>query len=135
MDNQYSTKFKPYYVFFFNLVKYLSDLKIAKLKGQRLFQIIFLRKKQRGSIFFYTNLHIYNMFENLSQLSQSAQRCQNYIFELTHFCSPSTGFELTQLIHCSTNRFALCAVPQTTRQHPLYKKKYQLQQSKCYLVS
>ena len=35
---------------------------------------------------------------------------------------PSTGFELTPLIHCSTNRLALCPAPQTTRPHPLHKK-------------
>lgn len=27
------------------------------------------------------------------------------------FSSPSTGFELTLLIHCSTNRLALCSIP------------------------
>ena len=27
------------------------------------------------------------------------------------FVLPSTGFELTLLIHCSTNRLALCPVP------------------------
>ena len=30
---------------------------------------------------------------------------------------PSTGFELTPLIHCSTIRLALCPPPQTTRPH------------------
>ena len=32
---------------------------------------------------------------------------------------PSTGFELTPLIHCSTIRLALRPAPKTTRPHPL----------------
>ena len=32
---------------------------------------------------------------------------------------PSTGFELTPLIHCSTIRLALRPAPYTTRPHPL----------------
>jgi hypothetical protein len=40
--------------------------------------------------------------------------CQIYILLLT-------GFELTPLIHCSTNRFALLPAPYTTRPHPLHK--------------
>ena len=35
------------------------------------------------------------------------------------FVLPSTGFELTPLIHCSTIRLALHPAPQTTRPHPL----------------
>ena len=35
------------------------------------------------------------------------------------FVLPSTGFELTPLIHCSTIRLALRPAPQTTRPHPL----------------
>ena len=30
------------------------------------------------------------------------------------FVLPSTRFELTPLIHCSTNRLALCPAPSTT---------------------
>ena len=41
--------------------------------------------------------------------------CQNVVL-------PSTGFELTPLIHCNTNRLALCPAPQTTRPHSLHKK-------------
>ena len=37
------------------------------------------------------------------------------------FFLPSTGLELTPLIHCSTNRLALCPAPQTTPPHPLHK--------------
>ena len=33
------------------------------------------------------------------------------------FVLPSTGFEPTPLIHCSTIRLALCQAPQTTRPH------------------
>ena len=42
------------------------------------------------------------------------------------FVLPSTGFELTPLIHCSTTRLALCQAPQTTRPHPLhiYSKQF-----------
>jgi hypothetical protein len=41
-------------------------------------------------------------------------------FSCQIFVLPSTGFELTPLIHCSTNRFTLRPVPWTTRPHPLY---------------
>ena len=51
----------------------------------------------------------------------STQQCQNQIFELSNSCSPSTGFELTPLMHCSTNPLALCSASQTTRSHPLCK--------------
>jgi hypothetical protein len=37
------------------------------------------------------------------------------------FILPLTGFELTPLIHCRTNRLALCPAPYTTRPHPLHK--------------
>jgi hypothetical protein len=36
-----------------------------------------------------------------------------------YFCLPSTGFELTPLIHCNTNRLILCPAPKTTLPHPL----------------
>ena len=36
---------------------------------------------------------------------------------------PSTGFEPTPLLHCSTIRLALRPAPQTTRLHPLPKKR------------
>ena len=36
------------------------------------------------------------------------------------FVLPSTGFELTPLINCNTNRLALCPGLKTTRSHPLY---------------
>ena len=39
------------------------------------------------------------------------------------FVLPTTGFELTLLIHCSTNRLVLCPAPQTTRPHPLCKNR------------
>ena len=45
------------------------------------------------------------------------QCCQNFVL-------PSTGFELTPLIHCSTIRLALRPAPQTTRPHPLPIYKY-----------
>ena len=38
------------------------------------------------------------------------------------FVLPLTGFELTPLIHCSTNHLAVCPAYQTTRPYPL--KKY-----------
>ena len=41
------------------------------------------------------------------------------------FVLPSTGFELTPLIHCSTIRLALRPAPQTTRPHPhLIKRSF-----------
>ena len=41
-------------------------------------------------------------------------------FQSCHiFVLPSTGFELTPLIHCSTIRLTLRPAPQTTRPHPL----------------
>ena len=43
------------------------------------------------------------------------QSCQIFVL-------PSTGFEFTPLIHCSTNRLTLCPAPQTTRPHPLHTK-------------
>ena len=46
-------------------------------------------------------------------------KCQNSILELSNFVLPSTGFEPTPLIHCSTIRLALRPAPQTTRPHPL----------------
>ena len=46
-------------------------------------------------------------------------KCQNSILELSNFVLPSTGFETTPLIHCSTIRLALRPAPQTTRPHPL----------------
>ena len=48
------------------------------------------------------------------------------------FVLPSTGFELTPLIHCSTNRLALCLAPQTTRPHPIYRYIYLRTQSKAF---
>ena len=42
------------------------------------------------------------------------QSCQIFVL-------PSTGFEPTPLIHCSTIRLALRPAPQTTRPHPLPK--------------
>ena len=41
------------------------------------------------------------------------QSCQIFVL-------PSTRFEPTPLIHCSTIRLALRPAPQTTRPHPLY---------------
>ena len=38
------------------------------------------------------------------------------------FVLPSTGFELTPFINCSTIRLALRPAPLTTRPHPLPKK-------------
>jgi hypothetical protein len=38
---------------------------------------------------------------------------------------PSTRFDLTSLIHCSTNHLALCLAPQTTGPHPLHKMNLQ----------
>jgi hypothetical protein len=56
-----------------------------------------------------TNYYIY-----VSRLNQT-------VLELYFCILPLTGFELTPLIHCSTNRFALCPAPYTTRPHPLHK--------------
>jgi hypothetical protein len=39
------------------------------------------------------------------------------------FVLPSTGFEPTLLIHCSTIRLALRPAPYTTRPHPLPTKR------------
>ena len=56
------------------------------------------------------------------------QSCQVFVL-------PSTGFELTPLIHCSTIRLALRPVPQTTRPHPLHIYIYMLRWQGQHLIN
>ena len=64
-------------------------------------------------------LYIYFIYIRLKIKPNSVrirfQSCQIFVL-------PSTGFEPTPLIHCSTIRLALRLAPQTTRPHPLPKK-------------
>jgi hypothetical protein len=57
------------------------------------------------------------------------------IFVSCHICIlPLTGFELTPLIHCSTNRLALCPAPYTTRPHQLHKNGASIMEALPFLV-
>jgi hypothetical protein len=51
------------------------------------------------------------------KIKPNSVRIRSLSFQI--FVPPSTGFEHAPLIHCSTNRLALCPVPLTTRPHPL----------------
>jgi hypothetical protein len=64
----------------------------------------------------HTHIYIY-IFIRLKIKPNSVRirylSCQIFVLTLT-------GFELTPLIHCCTNRLALCSASYTTRPHPLY---------------
>ena len=59
------------------------------------------------------NIIYINLKINPSSVRIRSLSCQIFVL-------PSTGFEFTPLIQCSTNRLALCPAPYTTRPHPLH---------------
>ena len=65
----------------------------------------------------HTHTHIYTRLKiKPNSVRIRFQSCQIFVL-------PQTGFEPTPLIHCSTIRLSLRPAPQTTRPHPLLKKR------------
>ena len=77
------------------------------------FSLIILYTTNSSSVYIYIYIDIYIRLKiKPNSVRIRFQRCQIFVL-------PSTGFEPTPLIHCSTIRLALRPAPQTTRPHPL----------------
>ena len=90
---------------------------------ERLFPVLPIMKKKKKKLsrptdsrfFWHVTVNTHIFFLGLrARWNLSAQRSNSntvWFLSCQIFVLPSTGFELTPLIHCSTNRLALCPVP------------------------
>ena len=77
-------------------------------------------QKRTGPLFglIFRCIYIYSFSDGYIYIKPNSVRIRSLSCQM--FVLPSTEFELTPLIHCSTNSLALCPAPQTTRSHLLY---------------
>ena len=96
----------------------VSPLKILSLKPQKmvvskLCNLWVQLLKQIHKYYIYIYIYIYIRLKiKPNSVRIRFQSCQIFLL-------PSTGFEPTPLLHCSTIRLVLRPAPQTTRLHPL----------------